>query len=99
MFSLSVFLKQKKKSSFTFSSSRNFLARACTLAPAADTGSRSRLCSCKRGGGEKKIDYWWRSGQAPDNRGVDVADGEGEGDPAGDGEQHQHLPGLESEKH
>ena len=39
------------------------------------------------------------SGEAPDNRGVDVADGEGEGDPAGDGEEHQHLPGLESETH
>ena len=28
---------------------------------------------------------------------MDEANGEGEGDPAGDGEQHQHLPSLESE--
>ena len=28
---------------------------------------------------------------------MDEANGKGEGDPAGDGEQHQHLPSLESE--
>ena len=37
-------------------------------------------------------DVW---GEIPDHRGVDVAYGEGEGDPAGNGEQHQHLASLE----